>query len=66
MDGSGSLSQGMDWGATICLKAWIGAGPSLFEAGQSLFWIGQSHHVSDVLSLNPGHLSMCTLSEARV
>ena len=34
----------MDWGGTISLKAWIGAGPTVFEAGLSLFWIGQSHH----------------------
>ena len=51
MDGRGSLSQGMDWGRTISLKAWIGAGPSPFEAGLSLLGIGQSHHVSDVLPL---------------
>ena len=66
MDGWGSLSQGMDWGGTISLKAWIGAGPSLFEAGLFFFGIGQSHHVSDVLSLDTGYLSMCTLSAGRV
>ena len=46
--------------------SWIGAGLSLLEAGQSLLGIGQSHHVSDVLSLNPGDLSKCTLSAGRV
>ena len=71
MDRLGSLSsawigEGLSlraWtGGTISLKAWIGAGLSLLEAGQSLLGIGQSHHVSDVLSLNPGCLPTCTLS----
>ena len=66
MDWCGSFSQGIDWGETISLKTWIGAGLSLLEAGQSLFGIGQSKHVSDVLSLNPGYLSMCSLSAGRV
>ena len=56
----------MDWGRIISLKAWIGAGPSLFEARLSLLGIGQSHHVSDVLSLDQGYLSMCTLCAGRV
>ena len=54
----------MDWGATISLKAWIGAGPSLFEAGLLLFRMEQSH--MDVLSLDPGYLSLCTHSAGRV
>ena len=57
-----SLSQGMEWGGTISLKAWIAAGPSPFEAGLSLLRIRQSHHVSEVLSLDPGYLSMRTFS----
>ena len=54
----------MDWGGTISLKAWIGAGPALFEAGLLLFGMGQSH--MDVLSLDPGYLSLCTHSAGRV
>ena len=49
----------MDWGGTISLKACIAAGPSLFEARLLLFGMGQSH--VDVLSLDPGYLSLCTL-----
>ena len=59
-------SQGMDWGTNISLKAWIGAAPSLFEAKLSLLGIGQSQHVSDALSLNPGYLAMCTHSAVQV
>ena len=55
---------GMDWGGTISVKAWIGAGPSLFDAGLLLFGMGQSH--MDVLSLDPGYLSLCTHSAGRV
>ena len=47
----GSFSKGLDWGGTIPLKAWIGAGPSLLEAGLSLFGIGQSHHRCAVIGL---------------
>ena len=54
----------MDWGETVSLEAWIGEGPSLFEAGLLLFGKGQSH--MDVLSLNPGYLSLCTHSAGRV
>ena len=54
----------MDWGGTISLKAWIGAGPSLFDAGLFLFGMGQSH--MDVLSLDPEYLSLCTSSAGRV
>ena len=66
----GYLSSAMDWlgflswawiGEGLSLKAWIGAGPSLLEAGQSLLGKGQSHHVSDVLSLDPGYISMHSL-----
>ena len=56
----------MNWGGTISRKAWIGAGPSLLEAGQSPLGIGQSHHVSDVRSFNPGYLFMCTVSAGGV
>ena len=66
MDWCRSFSQGIVWGGTISLKAWIEAGLSLLEAGQSLFGIGQSQHVSDVLSLNSGYLSLCTLSAGPV
>ena len=48
----------MDLGATISLKAWIGAGPSLLEAGLILFGMGQSH--MDGVSLDLGYLSLCT------
>ena len=60
-----SLSgHGLD--ATNSLKAWIRAEPSHFERGLSLLGIGQSHHVSDVRSLDPGYLSICILSAGRV
>ena len=54
----------MDWGGTISLKACIGAAPSLFEAGLLIFGMGQSH--MDVLSLDPGYLSLCTHFAGRV
>ena len=50
----------MEWGGTISLKALIGAGPSLFEAGLLLLGMGQSH--MDVLSLDQRYLSWCTHS----
>ena len=56
----------MDWGGTISLNAWIGAEPSYFEEGLSLLGIGESDHASDVLSLNPGYISMCADSAGRV
>ena len=54
----------MDWGGTISLKAWIGAGPSLFEARLLLFGMRQSH--MDVLSLDLGYPSLCTHSAGRI
>ena len=48
----------MDLSGTISLKAWIGAEPSLLEAGLILFGMGQSH--MDVLSLDLGYLFLCT------
>ena len=54
----------MDSGGTISLTALIGAGPSLFEAGLLVFGMEQSH--MDVLSLDPGFLSLCTHSAGRV
>ena len=42
------LSPGMDWGGTISLNAWMGAGLTLSEAGLSLFGMGQSHHGIDL------------------
>ena len=50
----------MNWGEIISLKAWIRAAPSLFEAGLLPFGMGQSH--IEVLSLDPGYLSLCTHS----
>ena len=57
-------SPGMDMGGIIPLKAWIGAGPSLLEAGLLDFEMGQSH--MDVLLFNPGYFSLCTHSADRV
>ena len=54
----------MDWGGTFSLRAMRGAGPSLFEAGLLLFGMGQSH--MDVLSLDPGYLSLCIHSVGQV
>ena len=54
----------MDWGGIISFKAWIGARASFFEAGLHLFPMGQSH--MDVLSVDPGYLSLCTHSAGRV
>ena len=59
-------------GEGLSLRVWTGAGRSLSRPGlgrdhlslrrDSLLRIGQSHPVSDVLSLNPRYLSMCPLS----
>ena len=54
----------MDWGGTISLEAWFGAGLSLLEAGLSLFGIGQCH--MDVVSVDPGYFSLCGHSAGRV
>ena len=54
----------MNWGGTTSLKAWIRAGTALFETGLPLFGMGQSH--MDVLSLDPGCISLCTHSAGGV
>ena len=54
----------MDSGGIMSLKAWIGAGPALFEAGLLFFGIGYSHMY--VLSLDAGYLSLCTHSAGPV
>ena len=51
--GRDHLSKGLDW-----------EGQSLFEAGLLIIGMGQSD--MDVLSLDPGYLSLCTHSAGRV
>ena len=54
----------MDWAGIIFLKAWHGAGPSIFEAALLHFGMGQSR--MSVLSLDLGYFSLCTHSAGRV
>ena len=57
------------------LRAWCGAGPSLSRPGlgrdhlssrQDYFGVGWDNLNMDVLSLDPGYLSLCTQSAGRV
>ena len=62
-------------GVALSLVAWIGAGPSFSRPGlgrdhisprQDYFSLGWDKFTMDVLSLDPGYLSLCTHSAGPV